>query len=122
VTSRRTSIWRCAVSQALVLLTAWLSLAPALHGAGHDTDCEPPVFFHDPSQHRIGSAVGGDTSFPTGDHCLACHLFRSSRTTASWKFVPQGLDAYAFLLAFDVDLLATTAAAPVPARAPPVLS
>ena len=122
MTSRRTSIWRCAVSQALVLLTAWLSLAPALHGAGHDADCDPQVFFHDPSQHRFGSAADDDRSFPTGDHCIACHLFRSSRATTSWKFVPQGLDGYAFLLAFDVDLLATTAAVPVPARAPPDLS
>jgi hypothetical protein len=122
VTSRRTSIWRFAVSQALVLLTAWLSLAPALHGAGHDADCDPQVFVHDSSQHRIGSAVGGDTSFPTADHCVACHLFRSSRTTASSKFIPQGLDTDTFVLACDVDLLATTLAVVLPARAPPVLS
>jgi hypothetical protein len=105
-----------------VLLTAWLSLAPAIHGAGHDADCDAPVLFHDPSQHRIGNAVSTDTSFPTSEHCLACHLFRSSRTTASWKFLSPSLDVYAVVLAFDVDLLATTAAAPVPARGPPVLS
>ena len=122
MTSRRTSVWRFAVSQALVLLTAWMSLAPAIHGVGHDADCDPPIFFHDPSQHRIGNAASGDTSFPAGQHCLACHLFRSSRTTAAWKFIPQGLNAAAVVLVFDVDLLATTAAVPGPARAPPVLS
>jgi hypothetical protein len=117
----RTSIWRFAVSQALIVLTAWLSVAPALHGGGHDQDCDPAILFHDASNHRLTASSTGTDSAP-GDHCVACHLFRSSRHAASWRFLPQGLDGHSLDGQSDTAAITIRAALPLPARAPPALA
>lgn len=115
------SIWRVAVSHLLVILTAWLSIAPALHGAGHDQDCDPALVWHDESQHALTSAPTGSDVHPT-DHCVACHLFRNSRHLAAWKFVPQALAADNVSLHVDSGATRSRASVPLPARAPPVLA
>jgi hypothetical protein len=108
------------VSQALIVLTAWLSVAPALHGGGHDQDCDPAVLFHDASQHRL-TAASTRTDVTPGDHCVACHLFRGSRHAASWRFLPQGLDRRSLNVQIDTAAVSTREALPLPARAPPAL-
>jgi len=116
-----THSWRLVVSQVLIGLTAWLSFAPATHGSGHDAECDPAIIVHDASQHRITGDGPGPDHGPDSDHCVACHLFRLSRTIGNWRFVPQGLDAQALLLAIDRSLIALSSVVPLPARAPPVL-
>jgi hypothetical protein len=108
------------VSQALILLTAWLSVAPVLHGGGHDPDCDPAVLVHDESQHRLTSASTGASS--PADHCVACHLFRSSRHAGSWRYVPLGLDGRSLDSQLDTAAVTTRTALPLPARAPPALA
>jgi hypothetical protein len=121
VTSAHPRLWRVVLSQALVALTAWISLAPALHAAGDDPDCNPVIVLHDSSQHRLTNGSGGVDASPSADHCLACHLFRSSRNTVTWKFVPQGLDDCTLIVAVARHIISTRAALPLPARAPPSL-
>ena len=108
---------RVALSQALIVLTAWLSLAPLLHG--DDRACNPAIVVHDSTQHGIAAAaVQG--SIPTADdHCLACHLFRSSSGTVAWRFVPQALDAYSLVATVAGAFILTRAGVPLSARAPP---
>lgn len=123
MTSGRTKrFWRVAVSQVLIGLTAWLSFAPAIHGSGHDAECDPAIIFHDASQHRITGDGLGVTTSPGSDHCVACHLFRLSRNVGAWRFIPQGLDLQALLFAIDRSLVTFAPVVPLPARAPPVLS
>jgi hypothetical protein len=107
------------VSQVLVFLTAWLSVAPALHGGGHDQDCDPAVVVHDESQH--GVAAASTDRDHTGDHCVACHLFRSSRHAVAWKFVPQALADSGLTLQVVARAADGREIVPLPARAPPSL-
>jgi hypothetical protein len=116
----RTSVWRSAVSQALIVLTAWLAIAPTLHGGGHDPDCDPAVLLHDASQHRMTEATSNDDVH--ADHCVACHLFRSSRLGAAWRFVPQAVDSNRLALHIASGVVISCAAVPLPARAPPALA
>ena len=114
---KRASIVRVVLSQALIVLTAWLSLVPVLHG--DDTACNPTIVVHDPSQHQITGA-GPDGNTPAADdHCLACHLFRNSRSADPGKFVPQGVDAESLVVTVAGELIVTRAAVPLPGRAPP---
>jgi hypothetical protein len=111
------SIVQVGVAYALIVLTAWLSLVPVLHG--DDRACNPAIVIHDSSQHQI-TAAGPDANTPSGgDHCLACHLFRSSRGAVGWKFVPQGLNDSSLVVTTAGPDLVTRTAVPVPARAPP---
>jgi hypothetical protein len=121
VTARtRAPRWRLLVSQALLLLMAWSSVAPALHGAGHDQDCDPALVFHDESQHRFAAASPGP-DVHSGDHCLACHLFRGSRHATAWKFVPQALASSRLALHVTSEVISAGAVSPLPSRAPPAL-
>ena len=114
---RPASIVRVGVAHALIVLTAWLSLVPVLHG--DDQACNPAIILHDSTQHQI-TAAGSDANTPTGgDHCLACHLFRSSRGAVAWKFIPQALQDYSLVVSVAGPHLLTRTAVPVPARAPP---
>ena len=121
MTSVHPRLWRIVLSQALIALTAWMTLAPALHAAGDDPDCNPAILLHDSSQHRIAGATGAVNTVPSADHCLACHLFRSSRTAVTWKFVPQGLDDCTPIVAVARGAVIARASLPLPARAPPAL-
>jgi hypothetical protein len=114
-------MWRVAASQALIVLTAWLTVAPALHGGGHDQDCDPTVLLHDASQHHMSAGTSGTDVHP-GDHCVACHLFRSSRYVAAWRFIPQTLDLASLAASVDDGGITARAAVPLPARAPPALA
>jgi hypothetical protein len=121
VTSRTgTSAARVAVARTLIVLTAWLSVAPALHGGDHDRDCDPAVLVHDASQHRISAASSGTDIH--SDHCVACHLFRSSRHVAAWKFLRQAVDGRSLALQIDSGAVVADATVPLPARAPPALA
>jgi hypothetical protein len=107
------------VASALVALMTLVSFAPALHeGVGHDTDCEPIFVLHDAGQHRFAAPETRD-ALPGDDHCVACHLFRNSRTESSSASPQQTLAAS------EAQRLAAHAAAsdccftPAPARAPP---
>ena len=119
MTSSPTSLWRFTVSQALIFLMAWMSLAPAVHGGGHDQDCDPAVVFHDAAQHQIGDSRATADGHPIGDHCLACHFFRLSRHAAPWRFVPQELDQRHLRLHTDRTAATTVPVLLLPARAPP---
>ena len=116
----RTSVWRSVVSQALIVLTAWLTIAPTLHGGGHDPDCDPAVLLHDASQHRVTAATSNQDVH--ADHCVACHLFRSSRLGATWKFIPQAVDSCSLALQIDSGVVFGGSTVPLPARAPPALA
>jgi hypothetical protein len=109
-----------AFSQALIVIMAWLSVAPALHSGGDDPDCAPSVIVHDASQHRIGTDTVSRAGEPFGDHCLACHFFRLSRDTAVWRFVPQVLAQQTRWFDPASTLIHSLFVLPVPARAPPV--
>jgi hypothetical protein len=111
------SIVQVRVSQALIVLTAWLSLVPVLHG--DDWACNPPIVVHDSSQHQITAARSEANTPAGGDHCLACHLFRNSRGAVAWKFIPQGLHDSSLVVTVAGPHLVTRTAVPVPARAPP---
>ena len=117
--SSRTSFWRFAVAHAVIFLTAWMSLAPAMHGGGHDQDCDPTVVFHDSAQHRISDSPATSDGHPVGDHCLACHFFRLSRHAAPWRFVPQELDQRHLRSHTDRTAASTVPVLLLPARAPP---
>ena len=115
-----TAARRVAVARTLIVLTVWLSIAPALHGGDHDSDCDPAVLFHDASQHRV-SAAASDNGVHA-DHCVACHLFRNSRHATAWKFIPQALDGGTLALQIDRGAITSRATLPVPARAPPAVA
>jgi hypothetical protein len=108
------------LSQALIVLLAWLSMAPVVHGGLDDPDCDPAVVVHDASQHRVVPSRAGSDNTPLGDHCLACHFFRLSRHGAVWRFVPQAIDRQALGSQSQPTLLSVVAVLPLPARAPPV--
>jgi hypothetical protein len=117
IRQKKASIVQVAVSRALIVLTAWLSLVPVLHG--DDRACNPAIVVHDSSQHRITAAGVAVDSAAADDHCLACHLFRSSRSAVTWKFVPQGLDDHSLVVTVAGAPIVTRSAVPIPARAPP---
>lgn len=114
---KRASIVQVALAQALVVLTAWLSLAPLMHG--DDVACNPAIVVHDSSQHGITAAAVKDTTPAADDHCLACHLFRNSGGAVAWRFVPQALDTYSLVATVAGAFILTRAGTPLSARAPP---
>jgi hypothetical protein len=114
---KRASIVQVALAQALVVLTAWLSLAPLLHG--DDIACNPTIVVHDSSQHRITASADTDNTPGADDHCLACHLFRNSGGAIAWRFVPQAFDDYSLVATAAGAFLLTRAGLPLSARAPP---
>jgi hypothetical protein len=108
-------------ARALVVLTASLSLGPILHaGVGHDTDCDPVVVVHDPSQHAFASTrPAGGEALPSHDHCVTCHLFRISRLSPEAAAVHACESIRALAPPEKNFLLSTPVAVPLPARAPP---
>ncbi|MBA3270510.1 MAG: hypothetical protein H0T71_08340 [Acidobacteria bacterium] len=108
-------------AQLLVVAMSVGALGPVLHGV-HDEDCEPAFVVHDEAAHRFQSAAPDGVPFPGGEHCVACHFARSSRGPVSWQrtalitFVDGGLLSHA-----DGHFVALVAAAPLPARAPPLV-
>ena len=109
-----------ATARALVLALSVTTLGPALHGA-HDEELQPPVVAHDESQHHLQAAHNATPSPLDSEHCIACHFVRSSRGPVSWE--PAGLVSLARGLRLahsDGSLSAAPAAAPTPARAPPI--
>lgn len=108
---------RVALAQGLIVLTTWLSLVPVLHG--DDAGCNPTIVVHDQSQHRFTATSPNGNAPAADDHCLACHLFRSSRSADPGKFVPQGVDAGSLIVIVAGELIVTRAAVRLPGRAPP---
>ncbi len=112
------------IASALVALLVGVSLGPVVHeGVGHDTDCDPILVLHDAGQHRIGAAPATGDTLPQTDHCVVCHLFRSSRSSDSSSGVVQR-DVETSLVARTDTAAAVTppSAVPLPARAPPARS
>lgn len=103
----------------MVALLAMVSLGPAIHeGVGHDTDCEPVFVVHDAGEHRIGAAPVRET-LPGDEHCVACHLFRNTRTEPG-STSPDHDVAVAPATRLGPDpFTADGSLASVPARAPP---
>jgi hypothetical protein len=96
------------------------TFGPVVHGA-HDDQCDPVVVLHDASQHHVQAPLQDD-AIPGGDHCVACHFARASRGPAAWE--PSGLTALTagvLLYHHDGQLIAAPSAAPLPARAPPLV-
>lgn len=116
------SPWLLATSaRALVLSLSVAALGPILHGV-HDDVCETAVVVHDESQHHIQSARTSESGPRDGDHCVACHFARASRGPVAWE--PSGVAALAdgvLLYQSDGRLIVGLPAAPVPARAPPLV-
>jgi hypothetical protein len=113
--------WRQAVAVALVVLLVGVSLGPLVHaGVGHDADCSPVIVVHDAVQHRIGATPVDQEGLPDGEHCLICHLFRSSRSSQTvdalvHRDTPTGVIARPD----DTCAAASSNSTPLPARAPP---
>jgi hypothetical protein len=109
-----------ATARVLVIALSITTLGPALHGA-HDEELQPPVGTHDESQHHLQAAHNRAPSPLDCEHCIACHFVRSSRGPVSWE--PAGLASLARglrLVHSDGSFSAAPAAAPTPARAPPL--
>ena len=109
-----------ASARALLVALSLGVFGPLLHGA-HAEQCDPVVVVHDASQHRV-QAPAPDRSVPGGDHCVACHFARASRGPAAWE--QSGVSVLAdgvLLFHHDGQLLTATSAAPLPARAPPLV-
>jgi hypothetical protein len=109
-----------ATARVLVIALSVTTLGPALHGA-HDEELQPPIGTHDESQHHFQAAHSAVPSPVDSEHCIACHFVRSSRGPVSWE--PAGLARLARglrLVHSDGSLSAAPAAAPTPARAPPL--
>jgi hypothetical protein len=110
-----------ASARVLLLALSVTTLGPIAHGV-HEDDCESAFVFHDQSQHHVQTAMPPEDDVP-GDHCVACHFARTSRGPAAWE--PSGLTALdrgVLLYHRDGELRAALSAAPLPARAPPVLA
>lgn len=119
----RLSLPRCVRHAAARLLVAALSVStfgPALH-AQHDTDCAPLVILHDEHQHHVQAAADWPGPGQDADHCVACHFARSSRGPVSWEVTGLlGLESFRCVAAGEERFHPRLAAAPRPARAPPV--
>jgi hypothetical protein len=113
--------WRQAVAAALVALLVGVSLGPVVHAeVGHDADCSPLIVVHDAVQHRIGTTPVDREGLPEGEHCLVCHLFRSSRSSQTvdapvHRDTPTGI----ITRPDDPGAVASSDSTPLPARAPP---
>jgi hypothetical protein len=108
-------------ARVLLVALSVSALGPLAHDV-HDDDCEPAFVMHDESQHHVQAAAPIERE-RQGDHCVACHFARSSRGPVSWE--PSGLTALdpgVLLYHTDGQLRAAPSAAPLPARAPPVLA
>jgi hypothetical protein len=114
--------WLLRFSARVLLVAVSVSaLGPVAHEI-HIDDCDPVFVLHDETQHHVQARQTGSDQ-RAGEHCLACHFARSSRGPASWE--PTGLmalDPGVLLYHSDGDLRASPSAAPLPARAPPVLA
>lgn len=114
--------WLVRVSARVLLVAVSVSaLGPIAHEI-HVDDCDPVFVVHDETQHHL-QARGNASDAPATEHCVACHFARSSRGPVSWE--PTGLmalDRGVLLYHSDGDLRASPHAAPLPARAPPVLA
>lgn len=114
-----------ASARLLVVALSVTALGPIAHGLHADTHadaCDPAFVLHDESEHPLDAAGTTPTGAPA-DHCVACHFARSSRGPVSWE--PSGLTALdrgVLLYHSDGELRAAPSAAPLPARAPPVLA
>lgn len=109
-----------ATARVLLLTLSVTTLGPVLHGA-HDEELQAPLVQHDERQHQIQAAQSDSQTPLESEHCVACHFVRTSRGPVSWE--PAGLIALApgdRLVHSDGVLSADPAAAPTPARAPPV--
>src|SRR5688572_10950057 len=100
----------------LVLTLSVVALGPMLHGV-HAEACDPAFVLHDEAEHHFQAAPADPTGFPGGEHCVACHFARSSRSPVSW--VSTGLASLAtgnLLLNRATHGVSGPSAAPLPAR------
>jgi hypothetical protein len=118
--SLRAGVVRHAARLLLLALTA-SALGPLVHGI-HEEACEPALVLHDERNHHVQGTPAQAGTATTGEHCVACHLARSSRGLVAWE--PTGrapLDRGVLLADAARALAAAPSPAPRPARAPPSL-
>ncbi len=110
------------IARALVVALSVTTLGPILHGL-HAEACEPPLVLHDASQHRFSSVPANPIEPATPDHCVACHLQRTSHNPELLNSPAQPvLKASGIRRPVDQVFAADPASLPLPARAPPAIA